>query len=146
MAGGVGVNLVSLGRRQIVGGLQQARTEPDCFGVGADRVIDVQIEMDLLRISIRPLRWLMAGSELNADHPAPVRVEDAMKPVVDEDAAAEHARPEGALGSQVCRVEHDYLSRGLHGDIFAGSVVRAGARNRSPVWVYDSIPCASWRS
>ena len=117
----VGINLVALGGGQIVGCLQQASTELDCLGVGAYWVIDVQIEMDLLWVSIRPFRWDVVGRELNADHPAPVRVEDAVKRVIDEDAAAEHARPKSALGGQVSRVEHNYLSRGLHADIFAGA-------------------------
>ncbi len=124
----VGIHLVSFGRGQIVGCLEQASTELDCLGVGACWVIDVEIEMDLLRVSVRPFRWDVVGSELNADHPAPVRVEDAVKCVIDEDAAAEHARPESALGGKVRRVEHNYLSRGLHADIFAASSRRAAER------------------
>ena len=77
VACGVGIHPVPLGGGQIVGCLQQASTELECLGVGACGVIDVQIEMDLLRISVRPYRWDMVGSELNADHPAPVCVEDA---------------------------------------------------------------------
>jgi hypothetical protein len=98
VAGRVGINLVSLGGGQVVGCLQQAGTECDRLGVGTGRIIDVQIEVDLLRVPMRPFRRDVIGSELNADHPVPVRVEDAVKRVVDEDAAAEHARPKSTLG------------------------------------------------
>ena len=52
MTRGVGIDLVSFGRGQIVGRLQHARAERDCLGVGFRRIVDVQIEMDLLLDSI----------------------------------------------------------------------------------------------
>ena len=120
----VGIDLVPLGGGQIVGCLQETGTKRDGVGVGARWVVDVKIEMNLLRDSIRPIRRDVVGCELDADHPATVSVDDAVPPVVGEDAAADHPRPEGALGGQVSRIEHDYLSHDLHADILAGRTHR----------------------
>ena len=58
----------------------------------------------------------MVGCELNPDPPSAVGVENAVPAVVvvGDDATAEHACPEGALGGQVGGVEHDDLSSDLH--------------------------------
>ncbi len=73
VAGGVGIDLVAFGGGEVVGCLQQATTERNHLGVRAHRVFDVQIEVDLLRVSVRPVRRRVAGCELNADPPSHLR-------------------------------------------------------------------------
>ena len=111
---GVGIHLVSFGRSQIVGRLQQARAERDCLGVGSRRVVDVQIEMDLLGDAIGPIRRNMVGRELHAEYPSTVCVDHAVPIGIHNDAATQHSRPERALGGQISCVEHDYLPNDLH--------------------------------
>ena len=105
MAGGVGIHLVALGGGEIVGGLQQASAERDDLVVGARRIVDVEIEMDLLLRTVRPVGRRVVGCELHTDPPLAVGVDDAVPVVVRDDTAAEHTGPEGALGGQVggCR-------------------------------------------
>jgi putative acetyltransferase len=81
VARGVGVDLVSLDCGQIVA-LQQPGAKRDRLGVGAHGVIDVEIEVDLLRFSVRPVGRDMVGGQLNPDDPSAVRVEDAVECVV----------------------------------------------------------------
>src|SRR2546430_13483285 len=124
----VGIDLVSFGRGQIVGRLQQTRAERDGLGVGSRRIVDVQIEMDLLLNSIGPIRRDMVGCELNANYPSTVCVDHAVPPGIHEDAAAQHSRPERALGGQISCVEHDHLPNDLHAAVLAGllSIYRFG--------------------
>ena len=137
VAGWVGIDLVPLGGGQIVGCLQETGTKRDGVGVGARWVVDVQIQMDLLRASIRPIRRDVVRRELNADRPPTVRVDNAVERVVSEHAAAEHSRPEGTFGCQVSRIKYDYLSHDLHTDILARARIAdcAGRHGSSPVAV-----------
>lgn len=114
MAGGIGVDLVPLGCGEIVGGIQDASAQLDRFGMGRCWVVDVQINMDLLRDPVRPLRGGVVGCELDADPPVPVSIDDAMEIVVGEDSAAEHSRPKGAFGGKICGIEDDDLSNESH--------------------------------
>ena len=82
MAGGVGVDLVAFGGGEIVGGLQQASAERDDLVVGARRVVDVEIEMDLLRRTVRPVGRHVVGCKLHTDPPLAVGVDDAVPVVV----------------------------------------------------------------
>ena len=103
MAGGVGINLVSNGCRQIVGRLQQTRAERDGLGVGGNRVTDVQIQMDLLRDAIWPIRRNMVGRKLHTDHPSTVCVDHAVPRSVPEDTAAQHLSVHCAFDVEVRR-------------------------------------------
>src|SRR5262249_22204008 len=85
----------------------------------AGRVLDMQIKMHLLRVSVRPLRGHVIGRELDTDHPSTIRVDDAMPHVVGEHPPAEHSGPERALGIEVNCIEHDYPSHDLHALILA---------------------------
>src|SRR5258706_5151623 len=69
VAGRVGVDLVPLDSGEVGGCLQQPGPERNGFGVRALRVVDVQIDVDLLRVPVRPIRRDMVGCELHADHP-----------------------------------------------------------------------------
>ena len=119
VAGWVGVDLVSLGAGKVLCRLQQTSAESKGLSMRASQIVDVEVEMDLLRIPIRPFRRDVSRCELDADHPSPLAVKDAVPRVVDENAAADHASPEGALGGQISRIEHDHLSHNLHSDIVA---------------------------
>ena len=110
----VGIDPVPNGCSWIVGILQQARTQRHGGGVGGDRVSDVQVEMDLLRDSIGPIRRNMVGRKLYADHPSTVCVDNAVPPLVPEDAAAQHPCPERALRFQVSGVEDDHPAHEFH--------------------------------
>ena len=124
MASWVGVDLVPLSCGQVVGSPQKPGSKPDGLRVGQHWVVDVEIEMDLLRVSVGPFGRDVVGRELHADHPPIFRVEDAMELVVRENLACEHARPEGALGGQVGCIEHDYLTHDLHAQILADARYR----------------------
>ena len=104
----------------------------------ARRVVDVQIEVDLLRAPLGPVGRDMVGCELHADHPLPVGVEDAVPGVVGEHLAVEHARREGALSGEVHRVKHDHLSHELHSHIMAVHVSPFG--RASVIAVPDPCP------
>ena len=59
---GVGVDLVPLGRIQISGCQQQTGTQGSGLSMRAHDVLDVEIEMDLLGIPIRPFRRVWSGA------------------------------------------------------------------------------------
>ena len=126
MAGRVGVDLVPLDSCEVGGCLQQPGPERNGFGVRALRVVDVQIDVDLLRVPVRPIGRDMVGCELHADHPLVVGIEDAVKRVVGEHLAVEHARPEGAFSREVRRVEHDNVSHEVHPSSFTGAGIAVG--------------------
>ena len=73
------------------------------------RILNVQVEMDLLRIAIRPHRRHVVWGALDPHDPAALAIDDVVPITVGEHPPAEHARPEGALGLEVRSVEHHYL-------------------------------------
>ena len=77
-------------------------------------VIDVEVEVHLLRVSVRPVRRDVVRCQLHPDLPLPSGVDHAMPCLVLEDVPAENPRPERALGTQVGRVEHDHVTHQLH--------------------------------
>jgi len=82
--------------------------------------------MDLLRVAVGPLRRHVTRRPLHADQPAFVGVDDAVEVlVVVDDLAVEHARPKGAFGVNIGRVEDDDVTHEVQAGIFpdAGSVV-----------------------
>jgi hypothetical protein len=82
--------------------------------VASLEVFGVQIEMHLLRRTVRPPRRHMIRSELNLDPPLPVGVDEAVKSVVLEDVTIEQLRPECALRMQGGGVEHHHGPYRLH--------------------------------
>ena len=134
VTGGVGVDLVALGGGEIVGSLQQTSAERDDLIVGARRVVDVEIEMDLLRCAVGPVGRGVVGCELHADPPLTVGVDDAVPALVGvgDDAPAEHSGPKRALGRQVRRVEHDDLPRDLHLTLLLGTSHRLPCATLAP--------------
>ncbi len=119
----VGVHLVPLFRGETGCGLKHARSESDHLVVAAFRIFDVKVQMDLLLLrSARPRGRSVIRSELHADDPRAIFVEHAMKLfVIGHDVALEYCRPKGALGTNVCRVEHDDVSDQVHSKNGSGS-------------------------
>ncbi len=110
MAGGIGVDLVALGRFDVLGRLQQASAERRGFVMGGLDVIDVQVEVDLLRRSTGPLGGNMVRRQLDGQPRLAVDV-DGVPIVVRVDGAAEQARQKvlsavrsAASKTTICRV------------------------------------------
>jgi hypothetical protein len=78
------------------------------------RIVDVEVEVHLLRRAVGPVGRRVLRRELNPDPPLASRVDDGVKRVVDGDVAVQPSCPEGALGAQVCSVEDDLRSYGIH--------------------------------
>jgi len=118
MPGGIRVDLVALGRPDVIRWLQEFGTQRDGFVMGGLDVIDIQVEVHLLRRAIGPLRRNMVGRELNAQPPFAID-EDTVPIVVRFDRSTQQSGPEGALGSQVGGVEDDDLSGNPHAIILS---------------------------
>jgi hypothetical protein len=86
--------------------------------VGGSHVVDVQVDVDLLRRTVGPLRRDVVRRELHGDSRLPVD-DDAVPVVVGDDGAAEESCPERALRSEIGRVQDDDLSGDAHRLIFS---------------------------
>jgi hypothetical protein len=93
----VGVDLMSLFGIEVVW-LKQSGAEPDRRFVRSSRVFDVEIEMHLLRSSIRPFGRNVVRRQLHTDAPLAGGIDNAVKTVVPKDVSAEDPGPERALG------------------------------------------------
>ena len=69
MSSGIRVDLETFRRMDVIRRLEQCGTQRHCFLVGGLEIIDMYVEMDLLRRPIRPLRCNVVGRELNAQPP-----------------------------------------------------------------------------
>ena len=112
MPGRVGVDLETLGGRG-VGRLQHPGTQRDNFIMGGGDVVNVQVEMDLLRRAIGPLRLDVVRGELNGEPPFAVD-DDAVPIVLSNNLAAHQRGPEGTFGREVSSIEDDDLSGKFH--------------------------------
>ncbi|HUP87020.1 MAG TPA: hypothetical protein VM143_15305 [Acidimicrobiales bacterium] len=84
------------------------------LGAGLFGILDVQVQVYLLRIAVRPDWWDVPGSSLDAHDPAAVVVDDVVPITIRKHAPAEHSRPERALSVKVCSIEHDDLPDQFH--------------------------------
>lgn len=114
MPGRVCVHLVTLGGIEIRSWLEQPVPEGDRLFVRGAVVLDVEVQRHLLGSPVRPVGRHMVRCQLHADPLLSSSVDDAVPIVVLEDVPAEDAGPERALGTQVSRVEHDYLTPHAH--------------------------------
>jgi len=110
----VGVHLVTLIAVQILSWLEQSGAKGRRLFVGSAWVIDVKVEMHLLRTSVRPVRRDVVRRQLHADPPLARGVDDAMPRLVHKDLAPQHPSPERALSAQVGRVEHHHVAHEFH--------------------------------
>jgi len=69
-------------------------------------VLDMEVNVHLLRRPIGPVRGDVIWRELDADAPLSTRVDDAVKRFVLEDVAAQKPGPKRALGVQFGGVKH----------------------------------------
>ncbi len=117
MSSRVCVRLVALVGVEVGSRLEKSGSESHCLLVRNSGIIDVQIEVDLLRVAVRPFRREVVRCELYPDPPLASRVTDAMPTVVLEDAPAKDPGPERALCMEIRRVEHDDLTHHSHDGI-----------------------------
>jgi hypothetical protein len=127
MPGRVCVHLVALGGGEIGSRLEQSGTKGYCLFMCGSRVIDVKVEMHLLRRSMRPVGRNMVGCQLNADPPLSSTIDDAVPIVFFEDMAAKDTRPKCTFSMQVGRIKHDHLTHQIHGITFV-HVIQPGRR------------------
>lgn len=114
MSGRVGIDLESRRRVEIIGWLQQPSARRHHFFVRRADVLDEQVEMELLRGAVGPLRRSVIRGQLYADARPPVGVIHAVPVVLGLDPAAEQAGPERTFGADIRSVEHDDLSGDVH--------------------------------
>ena len=80
--------------------LQQAGAKRHRFGVASGDIVDIQVEVHLLRFAIGPVRRDIVWRELKSETGRTIHVQRV--PVVPNlDCALQEARPEGALGGEV---------------------------------------------
>ena len=115
MSGRVGVHLVTFIRIKVDGLLEQSGTKGNSLAVRSARVLDVEVEMDLLLVvAMRPVGRDMVRRQLYADPPFSCSVDAAVPLLVLENLTAQHARPERVLSVQVGCVQQDHLTNHLH--------------------------------
>lgn len=104
-------------------------------------VLHVQVEMDLLRVPVRPSRRDVLRRALDAHDPAAVPIDDVVPIAVREHPSSEHPGPESAFRLKVCCVEHHYLSDQFHVLIIAA--MSPASETRRQVFVKLSTRVAS---
>jgi hypothetical protein len=97
VAGWVCVHLMAFGRVEIAR-LEQSGTKFDRLFVRGSRIVDVEIDVYLLRGPIWPVGGNVVRGELHADTPIARAGYHAVKSVVPEHLSSEHSGPERALG------------------------------------------------
>jgi hypothetical protein len=119
MSGWIGVDLEGVRPVEFedIKGLEHFCPERHHLFVRFFKVLHPEINVDLLRHSIGPLRLLMIGSKLDAYLRLAVH-EDHVPIVFDIDGSLEHAGPEGALWSEIGSVEDNDVVLDLHGPPF----------------------------
>lgn len=138
MTGWIGVHTVTLVEAHVP---VEEQTRPEGQGslVRGLGVVDVQVQVDLLRTSVGPLRWHVVRGELHAHLPVTVGGEHALEGLVTDDVPVEHARPEGALGVDIGSIEDHHMAHDLHvRNVARGRVIRAspGSRPRMDItWI-----------
>ena len=79
------------------------------------RIGHMEVQMDLLRVSVWPLRRLMIWRVLHTDHPLTRTIDHTVEGVVFvDDAPAEQTRPECAHLADVSGVQHNDVSHQIH--------------------------------
>ena len=88
---------------QIRGRLSQAGSQRDCLLMRGFRIVHVQVEVHLLRVSVRPVGRNIVGFQLHARSAHSPAASVTLCQFVLEDVPAENASPKRALGMQVGR-------------------------------------------
>ena len=111
------IGLVSLVGFEISGRQEKCGSESHRLFVRSSGIINVEIEVDLLRVAVGPVRRNVVRCELHTDPPLAGGVNDAMPTVVLEDPSAKDPCPECALRVQISCVEHDHVTHHPHRQI-----------------------------
>jgi hypothetical protein len=115
MSGRVRVDLKSVGRVE-ADRSEYSRTQRDHLLVRSRDVVDVEIEVDLLLLAVRPVGRDVVWRELETQ--LSLAVHENSRPVVLKvDGALEKTRPKRALGREVGSIEHGDASSDLHSSI-----------------------------
>jgi len=131
MPGRVRVRLEAFISVEVVGRLEQPRTQAHDLLVGGTDIVDVDVEVDLLLLpAVRPLRSDVVRCELKTQ--ARLAVDEHGVPVIVRvDRSGQQPGPEGALGVQIGSIENDYLPGNPHSFIVAQSAARVRRRRRA---------------
>ena len=108
VSGGVGVDLVALQGLEGRSRLQQARAKFDGLVMCKKRVVDMEIQVDLLLLTLTsPLGSNMVSSKLDAHTPRSVGGENAVKVrIVVDDPPSEDRSPKVALSADICGIKN----------------------------------------
>jgi hypothetical protein len=126
MSSRIGVCLMALVGVEVGSRLEKSGSESHCLLVRNSRIVDMEIEVNLLRAAVGPVRRDVVRRELHADAPLASGVEDAVPSVLLEDAPAEDPGPERALRVNVRCVEHDDSTHHSHDGILETAETRPG--------------------
>ena len=113
MTGGIRVDLEPFCSMRVIRRLQQRGTQRHGFLVRSLEIVDMYVEMDLLRRPIGPLGPNKVRCELNAEPPFAID-QNAVPIVVRYNSPTQQSGPERALGKQVGGIEDDDLSLDSH--------------------------------
>jgi hypothetical protein len=105
---------------EVVSPLEKSGSESHYLLVRESGIVDVEVEVNLLRGAVRPVRGNVVWCKLHANPPIAGGVKHAMPPIVFDDTPVKEPGPERALRMEVCRVEHNDLTNHLHGRILEG--------------------------
>lgn len=94
--------------------LKEEGAEASDLKVSTAWIVDMEVQVDLLRRPVGPLGCNVIGRQLDAEAPLPISVDDAVPVILSNDSTAEYGGPERALGSEVNRVEDNDLTFNDH--------------------------------
>ena len=107
MSGRVRVDLVPALSVEVGRFSQQYCAERDRLLVARDNVLDVQVEVHLLWLAIRPVGLHVVWGELEGDERLPINMHGVPVVLLEVNRAIDKGRPERALGIEVGGIEHD---------------------------------------
>jgi hypothetical protein len=114
MSSGVGVCLVTFVGIEVRCRPEQSGPESHRCLVHHPRILDVVIEVDLLRATVRPVRGTWFGASCTPIRHSPAESMTLCQTLVLDDAPLEDPCPECALRMEVRCVEHDDLTHHSH--------------------------------
>lgn len=112
----IGVDLVTFLGREVGSRPKHTGAESDGFIVGALRILDVKVQVNLLfGRSVGPLWRSVVRGVLHTDEPRATLIDHAVELfVIVHDVAVKQRGPEGALNRDIGRVEDDHVSHEFH--------------------------------
>ncbi len=135
MTGRIGVHPVSFVGVRIRCILKDSSAEVDGATMRRCGIGHMEVDVDLLRLSVRPIWRNVLRCMLYADQPIPLLVDDAVEPrVLVDHAPVEHCSPEGALSCDICSVEYHDMANEVHGGILRVPRERRHARRFTLHW------------